>query len=238
MTDVRLTATNPEDSSVVPVACNAKGELKLEEIPPFDGNVDGDLTVSGTAMFAGGNLNISSNGFIDIESPFGGAQNAVIIKDNNSDANIVLQSNGSATFAGGTAVITPTNGSFRAISNALDVTTGCGPVAPNDGYGETYPLGVYSNDYTDTKFFVKADGSATFAGDVVVGSRGSRWMIVESGGLAHLIQQTVKDNNYPELRNIPNELTMVEQALGEVMEKLRMVPPAGWEVWDGSSENS
>ena len=31
MTDVRLTATNPADSSVVPVACNEKGELLLEE---------------------------------------------------------------------------------------------------------------------------------------------------------------------------------------------------------------
>ena len=31
MADVRLTATNPSDSSVVPVACNDKGELKLEE---------------------------------------------------------------------------------------------------------------------------------------------------------------------------------------------------------------
>lgn len=31
MADVRLTAINPDDSSVVPVACNAKGELKLEE---------------------------------------------------------------------------------------------------------------------------------------------------------------------------------------------------------------
>ena len=31
MDDVRLTATNPEDSSVVPVACNSKGELLLEE---------------------------------------------------------------------------------------------------------------------------------------------------------------------------------------------------------------
>ena len=31
MADVRLTATNPEDSSVVYVACNEKGELKLEE---------------------------------------------------------------------------------------------------------------------------------------------------------------------------------------------------------------
>jgi len=31
MSDVRLTATNPEDSSVVPVACNAKGQLLLED---------------------------------------------------------------------------------------------------------------------------------------------------------------------------------------------------------------
>lgn len=31
MADVRLTATNPEDSTVVPVACNDKGELLLEE---------------------------------------------------------------------------------------------------------------------------------------------------------------------------------------------------------------
>ena len=49
MTDVRLTATNPEDSSAVPVACNDKGELKLEEPITFDGNLDGDLTVSGSA---------------------------------------------------------------------------------------------------------------------------------------------------------------------------------------------
>ena len=55
MADVRLTATNPEDSTVVPVACNAKGELKLEEIPDysFDGNLNGDLSVSGTATFSG-----------------------------------------------------------------------------------------------------------------------------------------------------------------------------------------
>ena len=31
MADVRLTATNPEDSSIVPVACNEKGELLLED---------------------------------------------------------------------------------------------------------------------------------------------------------------------------------------------------------------
>ena len=53
MTDVRLTATNPEDSSVVPVACNDKGELKLEEPITFDGDLDGDLTVNGSGVFQG-----------------------------------------------------------------------------------------------------------------------------------------------------------------------------------------
>ena len=68
MADVRLTATNPEDSSVVPVACNAKGELKLEEIPDqsFDGNLDGNLTVTGNATFAGGNAQILDTGNISL----------------------------------------------------------------------------------------------------------------------------------------------------------------------------
>ena len=71
--DVRLTATNPEDSSVVPVACNEKGELKLEEPlvvegppgeqgepgppgqdgDPFSGNFADDVTFGGNADFSG-----------------------------------------------------------------------------------------------------------------------------------------------------------------------------------------
>ena len=52
MSDVRLTATNPADSSVVPVACNARGELLtvapvIEKISN-DVEIDGDLTVTGT----------------------------------------------------------------------------------------------------------------------------------------------------------------------------------------------
>ena len=44
MDDVRLTATNPADSSIVPVACNDKGELLLEEPiagPPGEDGEDG-----------------------------------------------------------------------------------------------------------------------------------------------------------------------------------------------------
>lgn len=75
MTDVRLTATNPEDSSVVPVACNDKGELKLEEPVEFDGNLTGDLnvsgsmngataTVTGNVLAAGNQIELAANGVI------------------------------------------------------------------------------------------------------------------------------------------------------------------------------
>ena len=71
MADVRLTATNPEDSSVVPVACDASGRLLLEEQgqgpqgpegppgpkgddgDPFSGNFAGNVTFGGSATFAG-----------------------------------------------------------------------------------------------------------------------------------------------------------------------------------------
>jgi hypothetical protein len=51
MIDVRLTATNPEDSTLVPVPCNERGELltvapKIEKIPN-DVEIDGDLTING-----------------------------------------------------------------------------------------------------------------------------------------------------------------------------------------------
>ena len=81
MADVRLTATNPEDSSVVPVACDASGRLLLEEQgqgppgpegppgpkgddgkdgDPFSGNFADDVTFGGSALFAG---DLNAGGF-------------------------------------------------------------------------------------------------------------------------------------------------------------------------------
>jgi len=48
MTDVRLTATNPEDSSVVPVACNSKGELLVTE--PVIEAINNDVTITGRLL--------------------------------------------------------------------------------------------------------------------------------------------------------------------------------------------
>jgi hypothetical protein len=58
-----------------------------------------------------------------------------------------------------------------------------------------------------------------------------------------LIEQTRRGAKEPrelrefeKVRDLPNELDLVEAALNEVMSRLKMVPPAGWPVWDGQSE--
>tara|TARA_B100001094_G_scaffold265448_1_gene267919 strand:- start:610 stop:1317 length:708 start_codon:yes stop_codon:yes gene_type:complete len=67
MTDVRLTALNPVDSQVYPVACNTSGELIVEQVDPGpDLTVTGDLTVDGTASFNNGDVNIDSSGRLAI----------------------------------------------------------------------------------------------------------------------------------------------------------------------------
>ena len=48
MSDVRLTATNPEDSSVVPVACNERGELLVKK--PEIGTVTSNVTFKGDVV--------------------------------------------------------------------------------------------------------------------------------------------------------------------------------------------
>ena len=61
MTDVRLTALNPVDSQVYPVACNTSGELLVADGGP-DLTVTGNLTVDGTASFNNDDVNIDSSG--------------------------------------------------------------------------------------------------------------------------------------------------------------------------------
>ena len=295
MSDVRLTATNPEDSSVVPVACNSKGELLLEEIPDqsFDGDLDGNLNVTGSADFAGRVKATYFNSRQD--SGFSSSFTSYIATDINGDVNATIYASGAAEFAGEVVAGSPEVGDGSNVLGAVLSPFGLikaqrpgsneviqvfqqGSATPKasisaDGSAE-FAGGLNANSVSariveadtpnkdDSKTFrckntggtetftVFAKGSAKFAGDVIVGSRNKQWMLVEQGGLCHMIEETRRspvatadlvepdEPKYPKLRDVFHELDLIEQALEVVMTKLRLDPPAGWPVWDGSDNHS
>ena len=231
MTDVRLTATNPEDSSVVPVACNEKGELKLEEP-----QVTSDLYVEKAGDTMTGNLHLGDKVTLN---PDGSAQFANGKIDFYQDGTSEFDQTVTATRFTNDGRTDPWLKGYNGPSESFNVAA--------DGslrvIGTGSPLAP--------AVLLTASGAGTFTSDVIIGSRNEQWMIVESNGLAHLVKQTRAEGietadltgetadltgkvQYPPLRDIPGELTMVEEQLQKVLEKLRMVPEAGWEVWDGS----
>ena len=240
MSDVRLTATNPEDSSVVPVACNAKGELKLEEptvssdeyVAKAGDTMTGSLHLGdnitlnpdGSAQFASGAIDFYVGG----SAQFGGNVEIGNSPLNGNSNGVHINSVGLLTLSRGFS-----EGVLRTYTQGIDLTT-----LEIDGSGQIKIGGNVSGNAPNIS--LNPDGSGSFSNDVIVGSRSKQWMIVESSGLAHLVEQTRSVESpvkYPPLRDIPGELTMVEEQLQKVLEKLRMVPEAGWEVWDGSDEN-
>jgi hypothetical protein len=241
MTDVRLTALNPEDSQVYPVACNSSGELKLEKQATFDGNLDGDLTVTGSAFFVDGAAHFANSGKLEIkrnetDTTAANRNPCFVVKDSATNAdsawfasdyvriggkvasspNIELNKDGSANFSG----VVSTAGAY--VVNAPANT------------GEDIFLAIQGGNPT---VFINSNGSATFLGDVVIGSRNKQWMLVEQGGLCHMVEQARTKAEYPKLRDVFQELNTIERCLEEVMTKLRMTEPDGWPVWDGSDNS-
>jgi hypothetical protein len=208
MTDVRLVVTNPEDSSIVPAACNAKGELKLEEPIKFDGNLDEPLTCTSldSSSFAG-SLCIGGISEVGI-----GTTNPLAKLD--------------------------VNGQVYAWSNTETVRFKSSRTGTSD---ILTVWGDAANISSGTKVF-----SVSGSGDVTLGSRGKQWLIRESNGVAMLIEQTrlgkldeyLSNQDEVEVRDLPSEIDACLKALNEVMQRLRMTPPAGWPVWDGSDINS
>lgn len=278
MADVRLTATNPENSEAVPVACNAKGELLLEApeaadpaVLLDDGGTKQVIKSAGLGISDGSTENITlepggsatfadkitaKQAFLDIEVPTAGVFH--VHTPGEEGFSTVIQGNGNMYTLGGVncgtvgnpgecrlGVSAPTAKARLAIQDAT-VNSWWGVANQLDYFavqrwdGATW--GTYTSIGSGGQFL--HNGTGTFTSDVIIGSRGQQWMIVESNGLAHLVAQTFRDRikdkrqpretEYPELRNIPGELTMIEEQLQKVMEFLRMVPEAGWEVWDGS----
>ena len=292
MADVRLTATNPEDSSVVPVACNAKGELLLEEptlasddyVAVTGDNMTGDLTLGrdkitldatdGNATFAsGGRFNAYLISPYIISSTASGnatyvGKNATADTDeiqyvsgvginigtnllSEDSTNIKLSTNGAASFAGDVIIGNNPTGSIT--TSGIRAANYGALLARADN---TNVFAGYQNGVTTPTSSIRSTGEAFFAGDVIVSSRYKQWMLVEQNGLCHMVEQMRASTadlveptadlvdpypvaaEYPPLRDVFAELDAIEKALGEVMERLRMSPPAGWEVWDGSNEGT
>ena len=232
MTDVRLTATTPE-GDVVPVLSNTKGELLLEEpiAPEFDGNLDGDLSVSGSAGIAGATtVGLPGAQTVNLRPGITGTGDTLWLQNSDNSRPFLIGADGSAQFSGG----------------AIELS-GSGTVAVRNYYNtsvdSSFPCFAGRNYSGSTTSRIFSDGSADFTGDVVIGSRGKQWLIRESNGVAMLIEQGVRstkprrDLETVKVRDLPNELDLIEAALNEVMDKLRMTPPAGWEVWDGSDNS-
>lgn len=103
MTDVRLTALNPVDSQVYPVACNTSGELIVEQVDPGpDLTVTGDLTVEGSSVCEGTlTVNENING-LKVVSGSGATSQPVlrVYSDTLSAYTTNLNADGSATFVG------------------------------------------------------------------------------------------------------------------------------------------
>lgn len=255
-----------EEGAVVPVQVTAEGKVVAvgdgpegEYLKLTGGNLTGDLTLGtdkitlnatdGSAEFAG---TVTSGDVVDSSSTWTGIgvtiyDAGVIYAGRSGSGNLwagrqsgtaintsAISADGSAEFAGkitsGQEITSNSDGNIGvtlAPSGAIRAQRGGTGVLWN---------GKQTNVLANTSEIL-ADGSAEFSGDVVIGSRGSKWLIRESNGVAMLIEQTRRGpRDLEKVRDLPNELDLVEAALNEVMSRLKMVPPAGWPVWDGQSE--
>ena len=255
-----------EGGAVVPVQVTDEGKVVAvgdgpegDFLPLTGGELTGPLTSTSSASFAGTvntSKNIAAGGNASIEgnvsAGYGDTSTGCLLSSNgnasfSSDLNVL----GSATFAGGVSAaagkitLSDTGRLFAEESlRTGSISTGS---ASNSG-ANLYGVGSLdiqrsssgkvfrAFEGTSENVTINSNGSATFTGDVIIGSRGSKWLIRESNGVAMLIEQTLRQPRMQKVRDLPNELDLIEAALNEVMAKLKMVPPAGWPVWDGQDE--
>ena len=172
MADVRLTATNPEDSSVVPVACDASGRLLLQELPAID-TIDGDLTVTGKGSFAGGKSIIGNDGSAQF------AQGAVDIY-----ANGTVEFTQSVNFASRVIIDRPVGELLNLSTESKANYIFAGPTSTPGTAGLSIGTDLAKLP-EDNNAFIGIDGSATFAGgDISLNADGSATFVSNPGATA------------------------------------------------------
>ncbi len=237
------------DGTSVPIEVTDDGKLVIDATGNLwerDGTTlspanDDDVVAVGELTDEGNGIVLNANGVLQQRRDSGSAYELFNGGSSNDDRTITLNTSGSANFAGDLKL-----GDWESFGTGLgSLIAGSGQINLNRVSNGT-ALQVASVGSPNPTIKLKADGSATFTGDVVIGSRSKTWLIRESNGVAMLIEQTRRGIREPrelgepreleKVRDLPNELDLVEAALNEVMSRLKMVPPAGWPVWDGQSE--
>lgn len=232
-----ITLTDTEAAGVPNLSLSASGVAYYYDGTESKWKIESD----GSAAFAGdvqvkpassgwwgdGGVNIGSGGSIYISQHTNTATNE-IFKCNNPNLGgdvVIFEAGGSAAFHGVCVV------GDRLI---------CNKKGKNANASTSFIS--YQEDGVTAGVSFTAGGKGDFSGELIIGSRGQKWLIRESNGVAMLVEQglLLKESEapeYPEVRDLPRELDLVEAALNEVMERLRMTPPAGWPVWDGSDNS-
>jgi hypothetical protein len=145
MTDVRLTALNPVDSQVYPVACNTSGELLVADdgidyLPLTGGELTGPLTSTSSITLEGSITTASGNVFI------GGTSAGT--------AKTALNANGSATFGAGIDLTDSTVDLYSQTTNSNS---------------KSFKLFSDIGGTKAEKAFITAAGAATFGSTTTVG---------------------------------------------------------------------
>lgn len=191
MTDARIVATNPADSSVVPVACNENGELLLAETSldqfvekdgdTMTGNLHlGDkiiLNPDGSAQFAGGLIDFYQDGRVtvpSIEIAEGSRAGKISFlrtgDDDTSGVEIRGQSSGTVGLyvQGNGSVVCPQR-----------VDMGWAKIGPLDSGAGTYPIELNADGTAKFKASVHINDPTAVAGGtsgVAVGASGGIYL--------------------------------------------------------------
>ena len=204
MTDVRLTATNPEDSSVVPVACNNRGELLIEEVKVEQ--IDNDVTING-ALSVNTGFGDEGKGKLEFADYYSRLQ---IIVDGQTEVPHRLSPDG-------------THRMERIRNDATASVTLCdgtnGIVVINDE-GTIVFRATWAGVVTPSKLLLEADPNNP---DLI------EHKAQEPDGSVERVYKG-------EYVDVLEELKFLRAQLRYTMERLKIAPDGGWEVWDGSSE--
>ena len=203
MSDVRLTATNPEDSTVVPVACNERGELLVTKTVVEE--IDNDVTINGS-------FNV-----VSVDS----APSTYLYQFDKNTGDIEVADNSSSKTSW--KILASGLGQF---SNFTEAGT-----AKVNISGNSKPISVFT--HTGPQVYYVS------------------WSGIVSSANYYINLESEKAEHYSPVRNVETgeetkeyigpvldvrkELEFLRAQLRDLMEKLKMAPEGGWEVWDGES---